>query len=453
MKQFEITSAYIDNLKVAIKNGNSEEVRILTEHLHPADIAEILEELSVIQGQFLYGVLDKEIAAEAVMELDEDIREAFLSTLSSEQIARQYIDNLDSDDAADLILELPENVQDEVLSHLDNVEQASDIADLLNYDEHTAGGLMAKELVKVNLKWNVLKCVREMRRQAEEVSNVYSVYVVDDSNILHGLLSLKKLLISPAKTKVEDIYTKDVVSVRADIGSEEVANVFKKYSVVVVPVVDNIGRLVGRITVDDIVHLMTEEAEKDYQLMSGITENIESTDKVLVISRARLPWLLIALVGGVVASRIITQYEGEIQVHPEMAFFMPLIAAMGGNVGIQSSALIVQGLANNSLSRDGIVPKLLKELAVGLFNGLICSVFLLSYNMLFSDSLALSFTVSIALLVVIVFAALFGSFVPLALDKWNIDPALATGPFITTSNDIIGLFIYFMIGRAMYGMF
>lgn len=451
--QFELTKEYLSELRNAIRHEDTEFVKTQLNELYPADIADILDELELDESQFLYKLLEKEEAAEVLMQMEDDAREKFLTSFSSEEIAKEVIDNLDSDDAADLIGDLPENVKAEVISLIEDTEQASDIVDLLNYQEDTAGGLMAKELIAVNLNWDVFKCLREMRRQAEEVESVYTIYVIDDNRRLLGLLSLKKLLLAPEKAKVADIYNPDVISVKAKQKDEEVASIMQKYDLVVLPVVDELNRLIGRITIDDVVDVMKEEAEKDYQLMSGISENIESSDNIMVISRARLPWLIVALFGGIVGSKVIGIYEPQIKIYPEMAFFMPLIAAMGGNVGVQSSALIVKGLANNTLSKDGILPKLLKELSVGLFNGFICSVLLLAYNIFFNDSLALSLTVSIALLAVIIFAAIFGTFVPLLLNKYKVDPALATGPFITTSNDIIGLFIYFAIGRIMYGFF
>lgn len=450
--QFELTKEYLSTLRQEIRQNNADFVKTQLNELYPADIADIFDELDLEEAQFVYQILDKEEAAEVLMQMEDDAREKFLTSFSSEEIAKGVIDNLDSDDAADLIADLPENVKAEVISFIEDAEQASDIVDLLNYSEDTAGGLMAKELISVNVNWDVFKCLREMRKQAEAVESVYTIYVVDDNKKLLGLLSLKRLLLAPEKAKVADIYNSDFISVKAKQKDEEVASIMQKYDLVVLPVVDDLNRLIGRITIDDVVDVMKEEAEKDYQLMSGISENIESSDSILVISRARLPWLIVALFGGVVGSKVIGLYEPQIQINPEMAFFMPLIAAMGGNVGVQSSALIVQGLANNSLSKDGILPKLLKELSVGLFNGLICSGLLLAYNLIFNDSLALSLTVSIALISVIIFAAIFGTFVPLVLNKYKVDPALATGPFITTSNDIIGLFIYFMIGRVMYGI-
>ena len=309
---------------------------------------------------------------------------------------------------------------------------------------------MAKELIAVNQDWSALKCVKEMRKQAEEMDDVYAVYVVDDNEVLLGLLSLNKLLIATTETSIADIYEKEVISVKTDMRSDEVANIMNKYDLVVLPVIDENGQLAGRITIDDVVDVIKEEAEKDYQMASGISEDVESTDKVWILSRARLPWLLIGLVGGILGAQVIGIYENDIKIYPEMAFFIPLIAAMGGNAGVQSSAIIVQGLANKTLGIESISSKLIKEFGVAMINGLICAVLILGYNMFFSDSMALSLTVSIALLAVIVFATIFGTLVPLLLDKRNIDAALATGPFITTVNDVLGLFLYFMIGRMMY---
>ena len=449
--QFELTSEFLTALREDIERRDSTSVAAKVEDLYPPDIAEILDEVSLVEAQFIFRLLNDEERSEVLMELDEDVRKRFLRSLSTEEIAL-FVDLLDSDDAADLISELPEERQSEVLEQVEDEEQANDIADLLNYDENTAGGLMAKELIKVNLNWSLPRCVREMRKQAEEVDSVYTVYVVDDDNKLLGTVSLKKMLISPERSLVKDIYDEDVHAVEAHTPAEEVAQIAEKYDLVVIPVVDNWNRLVGRITVDDVMDVVREETSKDYQMMSGISENIETTDTALIMSRARLPWLLIAMAGGVVGSQVIGQYEEQLRIFPEMAIFMPLVASMGGNVGIQSSALIVQGLANNTLSKDGVMPKIVKELSVGLLNGLACSVAILGYAYLFGHPMALSLTIGLSLMVVILFAGIFGTVVPLALKRYGFDPALATGPFITTSNDIIGLFFYFVIGRLMYGM-
>jgi len=452
---FKLTNEYFDTLKTAIKNKDDKFILEQLEELYPQDIAEIVNELPVEYSHYLYSFLDKEVAAEMLMELEDDVREDFLEKISSEDIADHFIDNLDSDDAADLISELTDEKRAEVISHIDDLEQAQDIVELLNYDEDTAGGLMAKEYIYANVNWTISTAVKEMKRQVEEdeIEDVYFIYIIDDNERLMGILSLKKMLISDSRAKIASLYDPDVISVKAHLKAEEVANIMNKYDLVAVPVVDELGRLVGRITIDDVVDVIKEEADKDYQLMSGISQNIESTDNLFVITKARLPWLVVALFGGMLGARIIGNYENQIQINPEMAFFMPLVVAMAGNAGVQSSALIVQGLANNSLSRDGIFHKLLKELSVGLLNGLICSALIFTFSIIFQYNFALSMTVSIALLTVITFASIFGTLVPLTLHRFKIDPALATGPFITTSNDIIGFFIYFMIGRIMYGIF
>ena len=421
--------------------------------MHPADLAEIIEELEGAELKQFFQYLDAEKAADALMELDDDIREEYLSTLSSEEIAKYFIDNMDSDDAADVISELPEALKDEVISKLEDTEQASDIVDLLNYPEDTAGGLMAKELIRVNENWTLTKCIREMRKQAEGIENIYTIYVVDDDIRLKGTLSLKRLLLAPPRSKIETLYQKEIISVKASADSEEVASIMEKYDLAVLPVVDELGRLIGRITIDDAVDVIREEAEKDYQMASGISGNVTFTDRLALLTRARLPWLLIGLLGGILGARVIEMYESEIQIYPEMAFFIPLIAAMGGNVGVQSSAIIVQALANKSLRIDSILNRLSKELMVALLNGLVCSAIILTYNLIFSGSVMLSFTVATALISVILVASIFGTLVPLMLNRYKIDPALATGPFITTMNDIFGLFIYFFIGRVIYTMF
>jgi magnesium transporter len=340
--------------------------------------------------------------------------------------------------------------QEEVISNLTDIEFASSLLSLLNYDEYTAGSLMAVELVKANSSWTVSQCIEEIRRQAENVETIYVVYVVDDHERLIGIITLKNLILSIPSSKMEEVYNKHVISVSTSTDSEEIANLFKKYDLVVLPVVNALGQLVGRITVDDVVEVIKEEANEDYQLMSGITEDVDATDKVWVLSRARLPWLLIGLLGGIASSRFIAVYEDQIHIHPEMAFFIPLIAAMGGNAGVQSSAIVVQGLANNTLGTKNIFPKILKELRVGMLNGIICSVLIFCYNLFFADSLDLSITVGVALITVIIFASVLGAFIPLLLNRMKIDPAIATGPFITTTNDLLGLAIYFTVGRLLY---
>jgi magnesium transporter len=446
--QFQLTKEFIEQLSEAIHQGNDNFLLSSVKDLHGADIAEIINELDTDDGKYLFKLLENEHAADTLLELDEDVREELLESLTTKEIAA-HLNEMDSDDAADVVAELPEEKQREVISHVEH-DQATDIQALLEYDENTAGAIMAREYVKANARWPVDRTIVELRRQAQEVEHVYTIYVVDDEEKLLGLLSLKSLLVASTKQSISDLYIKNVKSVEATAPKEEVSKIMEKYDLVVLPVVDAEGRLLGRITIDDVVDVIMEEAEKDYQLASGLSDKVESTDTIWVISRARLPWLLIAMVGGILGSQVISNYETEISIHPEMAIFIPLIAAMGGNVGIQSSAIVVQGLGNDKFVAIGMLPRLLKELFVGIINGLICTSVLILYNLVMDESLNLSVTVGVALMTVIVFAAVFGTFIPLFLNKYKIDPALATGPFITTTNDILGVFIYFVVGHILY---
>jgi len=449
----ELTREYINELRSIIEAKDDKAALLKMEDLHPADIAGIYENLSIDEAKYLYLLLDPEKASDVLVELEEDDREKFLDVLPPEVIASQFIHHMDSDDAADVIGDLAEEKKQEVLLHIDDVEQAGDIVDLLSYDENSAGGLMAKEMIRVNENWGVATCVREMRKQAKDLDEIYYIYVVNDENLLLGILSLKALLLASASTKVRDIFDADIRSVRTHTPSEEVAQIMEKYDLIVLPVTDSIGRLVGRITIDDVVDVIRDEAERDYQLASGITTDVETTDSPARLSRARLPWLIIGLLGGIIVAAVISRFEEDIKINPEMAFFIPLIGAMAGNVGIQSSAIIVQGIASNSLGLESTYRKLFKELLVALMNGIILAGLLFLFNYFVNHKLALTFTVSSALFVVIIFAALFGTMIPLLLHKMKFDPALATGPFITTMNDIMGLMIYFLTGRILYTVF
>lgn len=447
---FELTQDYLDEIIEKLQGGEAPLVAEELSELHPADIAEVLDELDTDHVLAITEELESDLLGEVLVQLDEDSRKEVLDTYTGKEIAEEVVENLDSDDAADIISELPEEKKLEVLSNLEDVEHAKQIADLLTHAEDTAGALMATELIKVNHNWTVLRCVREMRRQAEDVEQVHAVYVVDDNEVLLGSLSLKKLLTTSTRTPIKEVFNSKIHSVKSTTENEEVARIMNKYDMFVVPVVDEMGRLLGRITLDDVVDVIKEEADRDYQLASGLSEDVEASDTLFELTRARLPWLLIGLFGGVIAASVIGQNETELATVPQLAFFIPLIAAMGGNVGVQSSAIVVQALANQSIS-DGVIKRLTKELSVGLLNGLICALVIFGVGLVLGYTQALSITVGLALLTVIVFASLFGTFVPLVLDKYKIDPALATGPFITTANDVFGLFIYFAIGKAILG--
>lgn len=443
--KFELTKEFISDIKERLEQKDFKVLKSELSQLHHVDIAALIEELGEEQGKTLFELFEDQDSAEILIELDDENREVVLEDLTSQEIAEELIENLDSDDAADIISDLSTAKKVEVLSHIEDIEHASDIVDLLSYPENTAGGLMAKELIQVNDKWSVLRCVKEMRKQAEDVDKVYTIYVVNDHNILLGTLSLKKLLLTSEKTYIKNVYNEKVISVKADFDDEEVANIMDKYDLVVLPVVDDLNRLIGRITIDDIVDVIKEEAMEDYNKASGISEQVDSSDDIIILTRARLPWLLIGLMGGIMGAQVMGIFD--IQNNIELAFFTPLIAAMGGNVGVQSAAIIVQGLASNSLGMDTMGERLLKELGVAMLNGIICSVLIMLITFLLGYPSSIYFTVSISLMAVIIFAALFGTFVPLALNKYKVDPALATGPFITTVNDVLGLFIYFMIGK------
>lgn len=450
MEKNIITREFIDQLIELIDQKQDLQVKELVKDLHSSDLAELYDELEINQTRYLLFLLDKETAGDVLIELEEDDREELLDSIPADEIVEQFINEMDSDDAADIIGDLPERKQEEILAQIKDIEQAGDIVDLLNYDEDSAGGLMAKEFVKVQEGWTVQHCIQEIREQYDEVEEIYFVYVVNADNILQGLISLKQLIINNPDYPIESLVKRDVISVKTDEKAESVANIMEKYDLVALPVIDSIGRLVGRITIDDVVDVIREAAEKDYQMISGITSDVESGDRIWLLTRARLPWLLIGLFGGILGARVIEMYEGELGIYPQLAFFIPLIAAMAGNVGIQSSSIIVQGLAANSLGIESTSKKLLKEISVGVMNGIITAVVLFGYNYFTASSIDLAVSVSLSLLSVILFASFFGTLIPLLLNRMKIDPALATGPFITTTNDIIGLFIYLNIGKIIF---
>tara|TARA_R110002051_G_scaffold138637_2_gene211423 strand:+ start:3208 stop:4563 length:1356 start_codon:yes stop_codon:yes gene_type:complete len=450
MTPFKLTDELIGSIEVHIANKNNGELSAILNDIHYADIAEIINELNEDEATYLIKLLDSDKTSDILTELDEDVRESILSNLSAKEIAEE-LDELDTDDAADIIGELPKEMVQQVISKIGDRAHAKDIVDLLRYDENSAGGLMAKELVKVNENWNVLTCVKEMRAQAENVTRVHSIYVVDDDEKLKGRLSLKDLLTTSTKTHIKDVYISNVDYVTVNEKPEEVAKIMSKYDLEAIPVIDEIGRLVGRITIDDIVDVIREEAEKDYQMAAGISKDVEADDSIWELTKARLPWLLIGMFGGVGAASIITSFQGAFINFPILLAFIPLMQATAGNVGVQSSAIVVQGLANDSI-KGAIWGRLGKELLLGLVNGLaLCFVFILISHFGFKTPYLVSITVGIALITVVVNAAVIGTFIPIFLNKRGIDPAIATGPFITTSNDVLGILIYFSIAKIILG--
>ena len=444
---FKLTNEFIHQVQNLIHDKSDAKIKSMLSGFFPQDLAEIISALSIKDAKYLFELL-KENSAEILVELEDNLKEEILSSLSTRKIAKNLIENLETDDAADVIQEFSEPIKKEILSQINNQEHADDIEDLLTYSDDSAGALMGKELIKVNKNWSVIRCLGEMRKQAENIEKVYTIYVVDKSNKLVGTVSLKKLLISSEKTFIEKIYDKNIISVSTNQKDEEVAVIMNKYDLIVLPVVNEKGELVGRITIDDVVDVIKEEAEKDYQMASGISKNIESSDTILDLTKARIPWLLIGLIGGIIGAKII-----HIFLEPKDSIqlaFIPLIAAMAGNIGVQSAAIVVQDIASNNLMVRW-KKKFIKELSVSAINGLICGliVFIFCYFNYGINELNFAVTLSSSLIIVMIYAALFGTFTPLILNKIKIDPALATGPFITTMNDVIGLLIYFLISEYM----
>ncbi len=447
--EFKISKDLIQQLEQLIQNRNDEQLAVLLNDLHHADIAEILDELDFDEATYIFKVLDSEKTAEILLELEDDLRENILSRLSPKEIAEE-LDELETNDAADIIAELSQDRKEEVISELQDVEHAKDIVDLLRYDEDTAGGIMHKELVKVNENWNVLTCVKEMRVQAENISRVHSIYVVDDEDRLKGRLSLKDLLTTSTKTPIREIYISKLNSVKVDTEDVEVARIMQKYDLEAIPVIDELGRLVGRITIDDIVDVIKDEADKDYQLAAGITQDVEANDSVIELTKARLPWLLIGMVIEIVASFVLKNNEAAFQKYSTLIIFVPLLSATAGNIGVQASAIVVQGLANGTIKQFS-KQYFSKELTVAMISGTIISLFLLLYHSVMYQQYQVGLAISISIIVVILFAATLGTLVPLFLHKNKIDPAIATGPFITTTNDVFGIVLYFAIARLILG--
>ena len=445
--KFVLTDELISKILDFINSSDDNSILETLSNYHHADIAEIIEELNSEEATYIIKLLDSEKTSDVLMELDDDYREKILKNLSIKEIAEE-VEELDSDDATDIISELPEEKQKKVISKIIDAEHKADIKELLKYDEDSAGGLMAKELIKVNENWTVTRCVKEMRSQASEVTRVHSVYVVDNDDILLGRLSLKDLLVANPKTKIRSIYKKNVDHVYDTDSAESVASTMQKYDLGAIPVVNKKKKLLGRITIDDIVDLIKEEAEEDYQLAAGILQDVDVDDTIFELTKARLPWLIVGLIGGIGAAFVMVGFD-EILIQNEILFyFTPLIAAMAGNVGVQSSAIIVQGLANDDI-RGSINNRLFKETLLSILNGVILAILLFLFIYFWKGDTNIALALSVALVAVVIVAGIIGTFIPLFLNKRGIDPAIATGPFITTSNDIFGILIYFMVAKLI----
>lgn len=432
-------------MEVIDKQDTTQLKKILAD-MHPADIAELCDTLDADDARIVYRLLDNETAADVLIEMDEDNRKKILDNLTSETIAKNFIDYMDTDDAVDIIQEMDEEKQEEVLSHIGDIEQASDIVNLMQYDENTAGGMMDTEMVIVNENMSMPECLQEMRKQAEDMDEIYNVYVVDNEGRLKGVFPLKKMITNPSVSKVKYVIDEDFISTKVDTPIEDVVQLIEKYNLVSVPVIDSIGRLLGQITVDDVIDELREQQEHDYQLASGLTTNVETADNVFRQTKARIPWLLIGMLGGIGNSMILGNFEASFATHPELLAFIPLIGGTGGNVGTQSSALVVQGLANKSLNTSNIMKQVWKESLVALINASAISIVVFLYNFLVYGFLApVTFAVPISLFALVIIATLWGTLLPLVFKRINIDPAIATGPFVQITNDLLGISIYITV--------
>ena len=451
MKTFELSKEIIQEISQLISNKKNKEIKKKVKDIHYADLAEIINELNFQESIYLIKLIDSDKTSDVLTELDEDVREKILERLSVKEIAGE-IKELDSDDAADILSELSDEKQEKVISLIKDENITDNIRELLNYEEDSAGGLMAKELISVNENWSVLTCLREIRKQAKDITRVHSIYVLNKKKVLIGRLSLKDLITSPSKSKIKEIYIPKVDYVNVNDSADEVAKLMSKYDLEAIPVVNNKTELLGRITIDDIVDYIKDEAEEDYLLAAGISNDVEADDSILELTKARLPWLILGLFGGLGSVFILENFEGIMATKELRAlfFYTPLIAAMAGNVGVQSSAIVVQGLANDQI-KGGLVSRLIKEISLTLLNGIILSLIIIIFGLLINQSLEMSITISVSMILVIIVAALIGTSVPIILKKFGIDPAIATGPFITTGNDVIGILLFFYIAKIILG--
>lgn len=451
MAQFELSVEFLETVQEAVEAKDAEKVRAIMDELYPADITSVLYEMESDECKYIFDILDKEVDAQILSYIDEDTRTKFLRNFESKEIA-EMLEYVDSDDAADILNEQPLRMREEVIGFIENKEKASNILDLLRYEEDTAGSLMAKEFVMANINWNVKLCIDEIRNQTVNLEKLYTVYVIDENEALVGRVSLKKIILGTDYTKISEIYEDDVMYVETWMSSEEVADIMQKYDLDSIPVVNVQKKLVGMVTIDDVVDIIKDRQEVDRQAMAGITEDIEEDDSVWMLTRARLPWLLIGMIGGLTGASLIGMFEQNLVLIPAMAFFIPLITATGGNVGVQSSSIVVQSLANRTFFAQNIAYRLLKVLLVGLINGLVLSGLVFGANLFLGQPIQLALVVSIALLSVVLLASVMGTVTPLLLDHYGINPAVASGPFITTTNDLLGLAVYFSVASLLYSI-
>lgn len=448
---FELSVEFKDRFQQALDAQDTAFITSTLEGVNPADISALLDEFDSKECKYVFDLLPREVGARILEDLEEDVREEFLKEFSATELAA-FVELMDSDDGTDILYEMSVTDRNEVIRQISDEEKASNLMELLEYDEDVAGGLMAKELIKANMNWNILQCIEEIRKQAENVEKIYSVYVVDDHDRLVGKVAVKNLIIAKSSSKVADIFDSQLISVETSTSEDEVIDIMQKYDLEAVPVLNARGKLVGRITIDDVIDVIKEIADEERQLMTGVSSDVEEDDTVWKISRARLPWLIIGMAGGLVGAQFMGFFKDEIIIVPALAFFIPLITASGGNVGIQSSSIVVQSLANPNVFADSMWKRLLKVLMVAIVNGAILSLMVFGAVILVMREEPLAATVAIALFSVVLLASFMGTITPLLLNRFGVNPALASGPFITTTNDLLGLAVYFSIAHLLYNL-
>ena len=461
--KFSLTNEFKENLKIAIDTKDIKFIKLSFEGISPADISELLYEFDSTQSKYVLDNIDKETASKIITELDEDTRQSFLTHFDSSEISK-YLEIIDSDDGADILSELTLEVRSEVILSIKDKEKAKNLKDLLQYDDDVAGGLMAKEYVKCNINWKISQCINLIKKQAEKVSKIYSVYVTDDQGKLLGMVSLKDIIVAGDNSRIKDIYDDYVISVYSNMNEEDVAIIMQKYDLDALPVINKRGKLIGRITIDDVVDVIKEIAEEERQIMSGITSDVEEDDSIWKLSNARLPWLVIGIFGGLFGAFFLGSFENNYfegsELFISLSFFIPLIMATAGNVGIQSSSIVIQSLSNPSAFENSVTNRLFKVLFVSILNGIVLA-FIVYFGLLIFDYINFlnleiysktAQIVSISLFSIVLVSSILGTITPIILNRLKFNPALASGPFITTTNDLIALAIYFLVAIIITGI-
>ena len=452
---FILSKANLEHVQGLVAQKRDEELLASVNDLHPADIAEVLDQLDLEEAQYLFERLEPELAAEVILEMPEDRREDLLVNYTGKEIAEELIEHIDSDDAADVIAELSDEVREEVLANIEDSAQKNEITELLTYDEHTAGGLMAKELVKVRSDSSMLDCVRAMRAHAEHLDDIYVILVVDQHNRLVGSIPLRQLLTTSLRTPVKDVYDPDVISVKAHEDVEEVNRIMEKYDLVMLPVTDDRGRLLGRITIDDVVDAIRKEETEDAQKMAGMEalEYSYSHSSLWEMVKKRSGWLIVLFIGESFTATAMGFFQDEIAKAVVLAMFVPLIISSGGNTGSQASTLIIRALALGDITVKEWWRIFRREVSVGFILGVGLAVIGFARVAIWSQFVNLygphwmlvGFIVAISLIGVVLWGNLVGSLFPLVLKRFGFDPATSSAPFVATVVDVTGLVIYFSI--------